>query len=66
MEYEYLLISCQGSASLHGYASGRQDAQQVPTQWDVEIGRFWQVVPKEMLARLAQPLSDIAAKIPAE
>jgi len=27
-------------------------------EWDRHVGRFWQVVPKEMLARLPQPLSD--------
>ncbi|MDP3243245.1 MAG: hypothetical protein Q8M69_22690, partial [Reyranella sp.] len=25
--------------------------------WDREVGHFWQVVPKEMLTRLPQPLS---------
>jgi glutamate synthase (NADPH/NADH) large chain len=33
-------------------------AQQLLNDWAVESGRFWQVVPKEMLARLAEPLSD--------
>ena len=26
--------------------------------WNREVERFWQVVPKEMLSRLPQPLSD--------
>jgi glutamate synthase (NADPH/NADH) large chain len=25
-------------------------------EWEREVGRFWQVVPKEMLGRLPQPL----------
>jgi len=25
--------------------------------WDREVGHFWQVVPKEMLTRLPQPLT---------
>ncbi len=29
--------------------------------WDRAKGRFWQVVPREMLTRLAQPLSDEVA-----
>ena len=27
-------------------------------EWDRHVGKFWQVVPKEMLARLPHPLSD--------
>ena len=30
----------------------------VINDWALERDRFWQVVPKEMLGRLAQPLSD--------
>jgi glutamate synthase (NADPH/NADH) large chain len=30
-------------------------------QWDREIGNFWQVVPKEMIGRLPQPLSEMMA-----
>ena len=30
--------------------------------WDLEVGKFWQICPKEMLPHLAQPLSDSAAK----
>ncbi len=29
-------------------------------EWDRHVGKFWQVVPKEMLARLPHPLSDRA------
>jgi len=32
-------------------------AQQLLVDWDREAARFWQVVPKEMLARLSQPLT---------
>ena len=28
------------------------------TEWDTEIGRFWQVCPKEMLDKIEHPLSD--------
>ncbi len=32
-------------------------------EWDVALGRFWQVCPKEMVSRLTHPLSDtVAAK----
>jgi len=30
--------------------------------WDREVERFWQVVPKEMLSRLPVPLSDVKEK----
>ena len=33
-------------------------AQQLLNDWSIERDRFWQVAPKEMLNRLAQPLSD--------
>ncbi len=28
------------------------------TEWDTEIGRFWQICPKEMLDKIEHPLSD--------
>jgi glutamate synthase (NADPH/NADH) large chain len=33
-------------------------AQQLLAHWDVELRNFWQVCPKEMITRLAYPLSD--------
>jgi glutamate synthase (NADPH/NADH) large chain len=30
--------------------------------WDREVEKFWQVVPKEMLGRLPQPLSVVKEK----
>jgi glutamate synthase (NADPH) large chain len=32
-------------------------AEQILVDWEREATRFWQVVPKEMLQRLPQPLS---------
>ncbi len=37
-------------------------AERLLTDWPLERGKFWQIVPKEMLARLAQPLSDAPAE----
>jgi glutamate synthase (NADPH/NADH) large chain len=34
--------------------------------WDREIGKFWQVVPKEMLTRLPHPLNDSVEAVAAE
>ncbi len=50
----------------HQSETGSDLAQELLTQWDLEIGKFWQVVPKEMVSRLAYPLSDEAEAIPAE
>ena len=43
-------------------------AQDLLIHWDLEIGKFWQVVPKEMVARLPHALSDapVKASVPAE
>ncbi|MEX2647651.1 MAG: glutamate synthase large subunit [Alphaproteobacteria bacterium] len=35
-------------------------AQSLLTDWDLIVGKFWQIVPKEMLARLEHPLADVA------
>ena len=50
----------------HRAETGSDFAQELLTQWDLEIGNFWQVVPKEMVSRIAYPLSDEAEAIPAE
>jgi glutamate synthase (NADPH/NADH) large chain len=50
----------------HRAETGSEFAQELLTQWDLEIGKFWQVVPKEMVERLPYPLSDDAEAIPAE
>ena len=33
-------------------------AQRLLNDWALERDNFWQIVPKEMLSRLPQPLSD--------
>ncbi len=33
-------------------------ANRMLTEWDREIGRFWQICPREMVDRLEYPLSD--------
>ncbi len=37
-------------------------ALQLLREWDLHIGRFWQICPKEMVARLAEPLGGDAAE----
>jgi glutamate synthase (NADPH/NADH) large chain len=36
-------------------------AERILHDWALERGRFWQVVPKEMLGRLQEPLAAPAA-----
>jgi glutamate synthase (NADPH) large chain len=35
-------------------------AARLLNDWALERDKFWQIVPKEMLTRIAQPLSDVA------
>jgi glutamate synthase (NADPH/NADH) large chain len=37
-------------------------AEKLLIDWEREVGRFWQVVPKEMLTRLAEPLRQVDAE----
>ena len=42
----------------HARETGSPFAESLLHEWEMHVGKFWQVVPKEMLARLPQPLSD--------
>ena len=44
----------------HALATQSRFAEQLLLDWARELPRFWQVVPKEMLARLPHPLSEDA------
>ena len=44
----------------HARETQSRYAQRLLNDWSLERGNFWQVVPKEMLTRLAQPLDDRA------
>ena len=45
----------------HRAETGSALALQMLAQWDREVGNFWQVVPKEMIARLEHRLSEETA-----
>jgi glutamate synthase (NADPH/NADH) large chain len=49
----------------HARETQSRYAQRLLNDWSLERGKFWQVVPKEMLTRLAQPLDDRAAALTA-
>jgi glutamate synthase (NADPH/NADH) large chain len=42
----------------HRRETGSVFAQELLTRWEEELANFWQVVPKEMLSRLAHPLTE--------
>jgi glutamate synthase (NADPH/NADH) large chain len=57
----------RGLIDEHRAETGSIFATELLAQWDVELPRFWQVVPKEMVSRLTHPLNlDVAEAIPAE
>ncbi len=37
-------------------------AEKLLAHWEMEIGHFWQVCPKEMVNKIAHPLSDEAVQ----
>ena len=43
----------------HAAETGSRYAADLLRDWDVVRGQFWQVCPKEMIARLSHPLSDV-------
>ncbi|MCC7047683.1 MAG: glutamate synthase large subunit, partial [Alphaproteobacteria bacterium] len=50
----------------HVAETGSRYAARLLNDWDREVGKFWQVVPKEMLSRLAQPLSEAPQAVAGE
>ncbi|WP_375393208.1 glutamate synthase-related protein, partial [uncultured Sphingomonas sp.] len=50
----------------HAAATDSRWAQGLLDDWERAAGRFWQVVPKEMLGRLEHPLDDVPEAIAAE
>jgi glutamate synthase (NADPH/NADH) large chain len=44
--------------SEHFAQTGSPRAEQILAGWEYELPKFWQVCPKEMVARLEHPLSD--------
>ena len=50
----------------HAEATGSKWATGLLDDWDRVAGNFWQVVPKEMLARLPHPLDDSEVLVAAE
>jgi glutamate synthase (NADPH/NADH) large chain len=51
-----------GLISEHAEETGSRFAKELLRDWDRVRGHFWQVCPKEMIKRLAHPLTDEAEK----
>ncbi|WP_448585353.1 glutamate synthase large subunit [Thermaurantiacus sp.] len=49
----------------HAEETGSAHAEALLLDWDGTCARLWQVVPKEMLARLPHPLADAPARLQA-
>jgi glutamate synthase (NADPH/NADH) large chain len=47
----------------HAHATGSKWSAEILADWDRWHDRFWQVCPKEMLSRLAHPLTDETMEI---
>ena len=45
----------------HARETNSKYAQTMLSNWDLELPRFWQVCPKEMITRLAHPVEPAAA-----
>jgi glutamate synthase (NADPH/NADH) large chain len=50
----------------HAQETGSKWAAGLLAEWDRTRSQIWQVCPKEMLSRLAHPLSDAPSSIAAE
>jgi glutamate synthase (NADPH/NADH) large chain len=56
----------RGLIEAHAEATDSKWSHGLLEDWDRAIGQFWQVVPKEMLTRLAYPLDDSVEAVAAE
>jgi len=66
------LSSAHWESVLHGLVTAHAEATDskwsggILEDWERSLGHFWQVVPKEMLTRLPQPLDDSVELVAAE
>jgi glutamate synthase (NADPH/NADH) large chain len=56
----------RGLIEEHARETSSKWAAGLLTEWDRTLGQLWQVVPREMLGRLAHPLDDAPETIAAE
>ena len=51
---------CKDLIEKHAAETGSIFSKSLLAEWELERGKFWQIVPKEMLSRLQFPLKDAA------
>ncbi|MCD2323445.1 glutamate synthase large subunit [Sphingomonas sp. IC-56] len=56
----------RGMVEAHAAATDSKWSRGLLDDWDRSLNHFWQVVPKEMLTRLAHPLDDSVEAVAAE
>ena len=56
----------KGLVERHLEETGSRKAAAILQHWEGERGNFLQVVPKEMLDKLAAPLEELGEAVPAE
>ncbi len=56
VETEYWHDTLQALVEAHFRETQSRFAEQLLADWPSEVARFWQVVPKEMLDKLEQPI----------
>ena len=59
---EHYEEDCKDLIRKHAAQTGSDFSKKLLNEWDLERGKFWQVIPKEMLSRLEIPLSQAAAE----
>jgi glutamate synthase (NADPH/NADH) large chain len=66
LESQYWEQHLRGLIEEHAEETQSRFARRLLNDWMLERDKFWQIAPKEMLDKLAHPLSDARAAIPAE
>jgi len=57
---EHYEQQCKDLIARHAEETGSEFSAKLLAEWHLERGKFWQVIPKEMLSRLDVPLQDAA------
>jgi len=59
---EHYEEECKDLIRKHAAQTGSAFSKKLLAEWDLERGKFWQIIPKEMLSRLDIPLTQAAAE----
>jgi glutamate synthase (NADPH/NADH) large chain len=51
--------ACRALIEEHFVETRSRYSERLLADWTLEVGKFWQICPKEMITRLAHPLSDV-------